>query len=346
MAVSEYTRLEQIVQDEERKACLEINPAGFHLRDPPPPHEIKDFITEDGQLFQTIHMGAAVVDESSWRVVVDGLVQMPLSISLEQLKTWPSATVTTFHECYGNPLKPPVEPSRRVGNVRWTGVRLKDILEKAVPHLEARYVWSDGLDSGTFAGKESDRYQKDMCLEKAKSEEVLVAYLLNGEPLDKLRGGPVRLVVPGWFGTNSTKWLCRLSLHTKRSQSHYTTTLYNELRPGRTEKTPIWAVEPNSIIVSPQPNEQVQGASVTVRGWAWSCDGISKVEVKVNDGSWTNAQLQPRKDFSWQEFVVNVELAPGRHVAFARATCRSGEVQPMTGRRNQVSTTDFDVLLP
>jgi DMSO/TMAO reductase YedYZ molybdopterin-dependent catalytic subunit len=108
----------------ERDACLlAIDPVGFHLRPQPPPHELGNFITLDAQLFETIHMGAAVVDAERWRLVIDGLVQTPLTFSLADLRCLPQSTITAFHECYGSPLAPPVKALWRVGNVVWTGVR-------------------------------------------------------------------------------------------------------------------------------------------------------------------------------------------------------------------------------
>ncbi|KAH8755079.1 Oxidoreductase, molybdopterin-binding domain-containing protein [Diaporthe sp. PMI_573] len=196
----------------EREACLAIDPVGFTIRHPPAPHHLSSFLTSEEQLFQTIHMGAAVVDHERWLLIIDGLVQHPFALTLGQLRSLPTSSITSFHECYGSPLKPPTEAVWRVGNVTWTGVRLFHILEIARLMETAQFVWSEGLDHGTFAGVTSDRYQKDLPLSKALGSEVLVALEMNGQPLGKERGGPVRLVVPGWFGTNSTKWLCRLTL--------------------------------------------------------------------------------------------------------------------------------------
>ena len=185
----------------------------MHVRPPPAPYELDDFITPDDQLFETIHMGAAVIDLARWQFVIDGLVQKPYALSLADLRRFPQVTVIAFHECYGSPLAPPVKALWRIGNVKWTGVQLRTILNLAEP----RFVWSDGLDYGSFGERQMDRYQKDLPIEKATSPEVLLAYNMNGEPLRKERGGPVRLVVPGWFGTNSTKWICRLSLQVERA---------------------------------------------------------------------------------------------------------------------------------
>jgi DMSO/TMAO reductase YedYZ molybdopterin-dependent catalytic subunit len=126
---------------------------------------------------------------------------------------------------------------------------------------EAQYVWSDGLDYGEFAGVRNDRYQKDLPIEKSTSPEVLLAYNINGAPLSRTRGGQVRLVVPGSFGANMTKWFCRLSLQPGRAQGPFTTTVYNErdLTDSSGRMQPVWEVEPNSMIVTPSQDAQLEG---------------------------------------------------------------------------------------
>lgn len=334
----------------ERDAFVRLDPSGFQIRHPPPPHELDTFITPDAKLFQTIHMGAAVVDETRYKLVIDGLVQRAISITLDELRQLPQTTITAFHECYGSPLKPPIEACWRIGNVRWTGVRLSHLLHAAglSDTSQASLVWSEGLDRGTFAGIEADRYQKDVPLTKALQPEVLVAYAINDEPLSKERGGPVRLVVPGYFGTNSTKWLCRLSVQAERASGPYTTTLYNEQDPHDPlgmRMRPVWNVEVNSMITTPKPGDVLRSPNITVQGWAWSDDGVGKVEVSIDNGHvWAAASVADRHEYSWQRFQINLKAAPNGHCRIiARATARSGAQQPLAGRRNHVHHVDVEV---
>jgi DMSO/TMAO reductase YedYZ molybdopterin-dependent catalytic subunit len=332
--------------DNERSAFVKLEPSGFFIRHPPEPHMLGDYITPDDRLFQTIHMGAAVVDQEKWLLVIDGLVQHPLALTFDMLRKLPSRIVTSFHECYGSPLKPAITALWRVGNVQWTGVRLREILELAVPLPAASFVWSDGLDRGEFAGVEADRYQKDLPIAKAMSDEVLLAYEINGKPLSKERGGPVRLVVPGWFGTNSTKWISKISLQDHRATGPYTTRFYNESDPVGPEGAlrPVWAVEPNSMIVRPQPGEKIDGPNVFVEGWAWHHEPIKSVQLSVDEGkSWKDAVVGDRVDFSWQKFSLVLHLGPGKHNAIARAASSDGAMQPLRGRRNNCHTVSFDV---
>ncbi|EXK27687.1 hypothetical protein FOMG_15915 [Fusarium oxysporum f. sp. melonis 26406] len=332
---------------DERHALIDINPCGFYIRHPPKPHLLNDAITPDNLLFQTIHMGAAVINASKWTLIVDGLVESPFSISLDQLKRLPQKSVTSFHECYGSPIKPPVEAVWRVGNVIWTGVPLAFLISLASPLPEARFVWSDGLDYGTFAGITTDRYQKDLPLDKAQSPGVLIAYQMNGQALTKERGGPVRLVVPGWFGTNSTKWLCRLTLENRRAEGPYTTTFYNELDPADPKgivKRPVWNVEVNSIIVRPEPEAVIVGAKVVIEGWAWCFEEVKNVGISFDNGeTWIVAQVEDRIDFSWQKWKTELTLASGSYSVIARAESMSGQTQPLSGRRNHVHAVSFSV---
>lgn len=333
----------------EREAFDGFHTNGFSIRHPPPPHDLHEYITADEKLFQTIHMGAPIIDDSRYRLVVDGHVERRLSLTLDQLKKLPQTSITAIHECYGSPLKPPTDALWRIGNVKWTGVQLSHLLTMAGITLtkEDSFVWSDGLDRGTFAGIEADRYQKDLPMSKALQPEVLAAYMLNGQPLDRERGGPVRLVVPGWFGTNSTKWLCRLSVQKERALGPYTTTLYNEMDPTDPEgirMRAVWEIDVNSMITRPVPNEILTGPEIVVQGWTWSDAGVAKADVSGdNGGTWVSAVVAPRFEFGWQRFNAVLQLPPGCHKVIAKATSSSGEQQPLAGRRNHVHRVDVEV---
>ena len=324
----------------EREAFIRLDPPGFFIRHPPPPHELDGFITHDEELFQTIHMGAAEVDVEKWQLVVSGLVEQPYALTLEELRHMPSKTITAFHECYGSPLVPPTKALWRIGNVTWTGVPLSTLLARAKPKPEGRFVWSEGLDRGSFAGVEADRYQKDLPIEKAMAEEVLVAYEMNGRPLGRKRGGPVRLVVSGWFGTNSTKWLCKLFVQEGRAPGPFSTNFYNEtvvFSDGNEVVRPVWKVQVNSMIVKPGPDSVMEGPNVEVEGWAWSYDGVESVSISSDDGkSWNECEVDARKGYSWQKFRARLELEPGHYTLMARATSIEGTTQPLEKARNHV----------
>jgi len=336
----------------DRGALKAIEPRGFYIRPPPKPHELDQDITDDSQLFQTIHMGAAIVDENKWTLIVDGMVERPFSISFTQLKSMPTTKITSFHECYGSPVTPPVKALWRIGNVQWTGVRLADLIRLARPKRGADYVWSQGLESGSFADVSADYFEKDLLVEKALKPEVLIAYEINGKPLDKNRGGPVRLVVPGWFGTNSTKWLCRLTLQDRRASGPFTTKFYNETDPNDSSgmsMRPVWMVEPNSMIVRPNPEEVLRRPEVEIWGRAWGCEEIDCVDISIDNGdTWiprADVHIEGRKLYEWQLFRVKLVLEkPGTYCLVSRARDRSGAEQPMAGRRNHVHRVEVHVV--
>ena len=364
-------------QYDERSASLSPSGTYTHIRPPPAPHLLSSAITPDESLFQTIHFAPApTINLTKYRLIITGLVQHPLSLTFDEIKGLPSTTITAFHECYGPPTLPPDTNRWRVGCVRWTGVRLSHLLSLAQPTAEAKFVWSDGLDKGTFQGVFSDRYRKDLPMAKAVSPEVLVAYQMNGESLSKERGGPVRLVVPGWFGTNSTKWLCRLEVREERAQGEFTGRggFYSEEVPdgeeGRTgDETrwdgnvlwqreedgvamrPVWRIEVNSMIVRPRPDEVFvvetgeMSMEVEVEGWAWSDAGVAVVEVSDSETTtWRDAEVEERKGYAWQKFRRKVRVSRGDREVTARAICTSGMKQPLKGRRNHVHRVRFRVI--
>jgi DMSO/TMAO reductase YedYZ molybdopterin-dependent catalytic subunit len=333
-------------KDTERQ-CVISRHEGSQLRPPPAPDELHDDITSDDKLFQTIHMGAVDVDQDRWLLVIDGLVERPFALTFDQLLRLPHEKVTAVHECFGSPLKPATENLWRIGNVEWEGVRLATILNVARPLSNARYVWSEGLDSGTFAGVTTDRYQKDLPLEKAASSEVLVASSLNGHPLSRERGAPVRLVVPGYFGTNSTKWLCRLSLQAERAFGPYTTRFYNtpDMENESDTLVPVWKIDVNSMITTPTPGEVLNDPRINIEGWAWSHDEVVTVQCSIHSEktSWA-ARVEPKQGCGWQKFRLSIEVVPGEYWIVARATAKNGQRQELKGRRNHVHEVYFTVI--
>jgi hypothetical protein len=144
-----------------------------------------------------------------------------------------------------------------------------------------------------------------------------------------------------------TKWLCRLSLQADRAKGPFTTKFYNERDPNDSDgrMRPVWNVEPNSMIVSPPSGAQLESSLVEVRGWARSGGGIEAVQISIDDSqTWGEADVESRRDFSWQKFSSMVTLPPGIHRLTARATSSSGFKQPLSGRRNHVHIIAFKIL--
>ena len=191
------------------------------------PHQLTDAVTAAESLFVLAHLGIPRVDPVQWSLTIDGLVGSADRLSLDDLKARPKRTVEAIHQCCGNPLEPTV-PTRRVVNVRWGGVDLAALLDEHEIDPRARFLWSYGLDGGDFAGTSCDWFVKDLPLERLAAGDVLLAYELNGAPLPAEHGFPVRLVVPGYYGTTVSNGyggcICPSVVPTDRSRPFSTTT--------------------------------------------------------------------------------------------------------------------------
>ena len=306
-----------------------------------PVDRLRPAVTPIQDVYVVAHMGIARVELAEWRLGVDGLVERPFELDYEELIRLPAAEVTAVLEYFGNPVEPDM-PTRRVGNVVWRGVRLGHLLERAGVRPDARYVWSQGLDSGTFANVHSDRYVKDLPLGRALQPDVLVAWAMNGAPLTPEHGFPARVFIPGYFGTNAVKWLCHLTLAAERPESLFTTRLYNRRLDG--EMRPVRELDVHAVIVTPADGATLGAGGQTVEGWAWSAWPVRAVEVSLDGGAaWQSAGVAPRgADHRWQKFTWAWAATPGHHVLQVRATDERGRTQPTAGR-NRLHTVNVVV---
>nr|WP_267892357.1 molybdopterin-dependent oxidoreductase [Bacillus sp. SN32] len=197
------------------------------------------------------------------------------------------------------------------------------------------------MDQEVYNHEYYSEYEKDLSLAKALNPNVLIALEINNEPLTVERGGPVRLVLPGYYGTNSTKWLTHLIVSDSRSNSAFTTKYYvnREVVDGQLKESPVWAVSPNSIIVHPPNGQLVELEEIDIFGWTWAEHPIVTVEVSTDGGeSWKEAQVEGRKSVEWQKFSFRWHpKSVGEYLIVVRATDSLGNSQPLTSRRNQVS---------
>ncbi|MFF3851005.1 molybdopterin-dependent oxidoreductase [Streptomyces sp. NPDC002328] len=299
---------------------------------------MQSFLTPEADLFSVWHLGIPDVAADRWSLTVGGEVAHRLSLSLDDLRALPQTEITSVHECAGSPLAPSI-PQRRVGNVQWGGVLLSDLLRLAEPENEAAYVISAGIDHGVYDSAYHDHYEKDLPLDKAVDGTTLVALTVNGAPLPPRRGGPVRLVVPGYYGTNSTKWLTSLTVSDRRSTGAFTTKYYMDPPADvSSQATPVWELAPNSCLVAPVDEDVAVGKPVEIWGWAWACEPVACVDVSVDGGqTWTSAEVTSRTGHAWQRFTLAwTPSSVGEHILACRATTLSGATQPSTPRRNRI----------
>lgn len=314
------------------QTAVRMDPPRTFRRVPLLPHQMLDRVTSQRDLFVLGHVGIPRLDASGWTLSVTGLVREPATLTFDQIRRLPKIEVESFHQCAGYPSNPKIA-TRRVGNVVWGGADLKALLDTLGVSPRAHFLWSYGVDHGEYEGIRSGPYLKDCPLERVAQGGVLLAYEINGEPLDAEHGFPLRLVIPGFYGTNAVKWLSRLHIADARADGPFTTQLYNDSVDGGTR--PVWAVAPESVIVSPAPDAQA-GASIEIWGWAWADGGVAQVEISTDGGAiWRRAELAPQRGWAWQKFTATWRPeGTGEAILMSRATGKRGEVQPAADWRN------------
>jgi DMSO/TMAO reductase YedYZ molybdopterin-dependent catalytic subunit len=307
---------------------------GFFGRIPSEPHQLTDQITPTERCIVLCHLGVLEVGAGDdWELEVSGLVATPERFTVRRLKGFPKSGIVSVHQCAGSPLAPD-KPTQRVCNVRWGGVRLDYLLGLMDVEPEANFIWSHGADSGEFGGMECGHYVKDMPLPRVASD-VLLAYEMNGSPLLPEHGFPLRLVVPGFYGTNSVKWLRKIELRSERAPGVFTTKWYNDPR-SEGGPVPVWEIAPQSVIVWPKPETEFKHDElVQVWGWAWADSGVLAVELSSDEGrTWRRCRLERTNGRSWRKFVCDWTAEPGCARLTSRATSMTGDGQPPSERRN------------
>jgi DMSO/TMAO reductase YedYZ molybdopterin-dependent catalytic subunit len=287
------------------------------------------------------HFQVPLLDESTWRLRVGGLVERPLSLSLRELTRLRSQTRVLTLECAGNGrslLKPAVAGEKwdqgAVSTAEWTGVPLAEILDRAGVKPSAREVLFRGADGGTVEGRSAPiRFERSLALDVAREAEALLAYAMNGEPLPVQHGYPLRVVVPGWYAVASVKWLTEIELIDTAFDGYYQADKYHYewARDGELVREPVTLQRVRSLITEPSANEEVQRGELVVRGVAWSgAAPIARVEVSVGDGTWQEARLvgeRKRHCWQWWELIARVDR-PGMTALRSRATDLAGRTQP------------------
>jgi DMSO/TMAO reductase YedYZ molybdopterin-dependent catalytic subunit len=287
------------------------------------------------------HFHVPSLDESTWRLGVGGLVERPLSLSLEELTRMRSQTLVVTLECAGNGrslLEPPVagEPwdVGAVSTAEWTGVPLTEVLDRAGVKPAARDVLFRGADGGTVEGRrEPIHFERSLELDVARESEALLAYAMNGEPLPIQHGYPLRLVVPGWYAVASVKWLAEIQLIDRTFDGYFQADKYQYewQRNGEVSRKPVTLQRVRSLITEPRAEEELEPGELLVRGVAWSgAAPIARVEVSLGDGPWHEARLvgeRGRHSWQWWELIARVD-GPGTIALRARATDLAGHTQP------------------
>ena len=307
-----------------------IEPNTTHWQDT---REINSFFTENEDSYLVQHYGQPAIDNDAYRLRVTGMVDNELDLSLRDLQNGDVIEQQVGFECGGN--------SQRllyglIGNANWRGTTLNSILELAGIQEGAKEVvfFAEDVATEEIRGRDVEKaFARSMSIDDAMRSENMLAFEMNGEPLPHYHGKPVRLVVPGWYGVANVKWINQIHVQDTRYMGRFMGRDYVTLKRSNVGGVERW-VE-NSVTTMNLKSAIVRviedNAQHRIQGFALN-DGtpIASVEIKIDDGPWQRADLNPRNTkYSWKLFQYNWRNAlAGEHTIVSRVTDVNGNVQP------------------
>jgi DMSO/TMAO reductase YedYZ molybdopterin-dependent catalytic subunit len=298
--------------------------------------ELTNWMTKSEDLYVVSHYNTPTLKAEEHALEIAGLVKKPRTLTLDDIKKRKRKTITATLECGGNGSSPGFMGA--IGNVKWTGCSLADLLDECTPLKRGVEVVFFGADERVEKIREKEypqNFARSLHINDAMREDLLLCYEMNGEPLGKEHGFPLRLVVPGWFGIAWVKWLNRIEVWDRRYMSKYMAQEYVTLRgEERSDKT-VWRLtsvaqmDVKSVIARAV---KLNDGTVRLAGAAWG-DGtpLRSVEVKIDDGPWQPARIDrtPKDKYTWRFFSFDWKNpTPGEHTVVSRATDEEGRVQP------------------
>jgi len=320
-----------------------------------PPELLRErFITAQENFFIRNHGNVPQTNPGEFRLGIEGLVERPISLTLDEVRAnFPVERRPATVQCAGNrrsqliAMRPiPGETpwgAEAVGTAEWTGVRLSGVLQKAGIKPEAKHVAFSGLDE---IEKEGHRFHfgGSVPIQKALQPEVLLAFELNGEPLPLVHGYPLRVIVPGFIGARSVKWLARITLQTHLSTNYYQAKAYRLFPPETGPENVVWerGIElgefaVNTVICRPADGAQLTAGRIAVQGYALSGGGrtIERVDLSSDGGkTWQLAELGKDRDpWTWRFWEAEVEIRPGLNEIIARGWDSATNTQPEDASR-------------
>jgi len=289
--------------------------------------------------FRREHFPAPLVDPAGWRLRIGGSVATPALVTMADLRAMPRRSLVVVLECAGHrraelrPAAPGLQwRAGAVSEARWTGTSPAGVLELAGVDPEAAEIVLTGADSGTFEPLPGQHpYARSLPLAKALHADTILAYEMNGRPIPPGYGGPVRAIVPGWYATNSVKWLERVHVSAGEFDGPFQALAYRfataaDPGPGvRMQRIPV-----HSLVTHPADGAGMRPGPVRVRGIAWSGGGcVTCVEVSVDGGPWSPADIVGSAGrYGRTRFELRFDAGPGLHSIAVRAHDASGAVQP------------------
>jgi len=298
-------------------------------------------ITPVGMHYLLVHFDIPSVDVGDWRLRVGGAVDRPVELAIAEIRSRPEVTIPVTMECAGNgrarldprPISQPwlVEA---VGTAEWTGTPLAGLLQEAGLADDAVEIVFTGADRGIESGIEHD-YQRSLTISEASRPEILLAWAMNGRDLEPQHGYPLRLIVPGWYGMASVKWLTGIDAVTAPFAGYQQATAYRYQESRDEPGEPVTRIRVRALMIPPgipdfrTRSRFVDGGAVTVTGRAWcGTELVAGVELGV-DGHWQPAVLDEAPGpWAWRRWSCSWEAVPGDHVLACRAIDADGNIQP------------------
>ncbi len=306
-----------------------VTPGGIHFLDT---RYIDSFYTPVDDFYIVQHYNQPVIPEDEYRLQITGMVDSLVEISLAELKSRPKVEIDAGFECGGNRA---AIFHGLIGNARWGGVSLRELLLEAGIQSAGIEVVFYGADMGTENIRDMDAEQnfgRSMHFSDALRSEVMLAYEMNGEPLNMYHGAPVRLIVPGWYGVANVKWLNQIHVQDRRFMGRFMARDYVTLSHRniggveRWEERSVTKTQLKSAIIRVTRND----GGHEIMGFVLN-DGtpLRSVEVKIDDGPWQSAEIDPDStQYSWKLFSrFWSDATPGEHTIVSRVTDVNGQVQ-------------------
>uniref|UniRef100_A0A831X774 Sulfite oxidase n=1 Tax=Thermorudis peleae TaxID=1382356 RepID=A0A831X774_9BACT len=314
-----------------------------------PPDALAEPLTPAELFYVRNHFAVPSLDPEPPALRVEGAVERALELSLADLQRLPSRTIAVTLECAGNGRTlltptPGGTPWRlgAVGTARFTGAPLSLVLDQAGLRSEAVELLFVGADQGEVQPGRVEPFARSLPVEEARGPDVLLAWAMNDEPLSAEHGFPVRLVVPGWYGMASVKWLVRIVALERAFEGYFQREHYRYVKGDSPVELapPVTRARVRSLILRPADGARLPLGPVEFSGIAWSGYGpVTRVQVSIDgSASWTTAELGADQgpyaarpwSFRWRP------LQPGRYTVLARATDALGNVQPLSPPWNRL----------
>jgi DMSO/TMAO reductase YedYZ molybdopterin-dependent catalytic subunit len=294
---------------------------------------LDSWITPPDQFFSVAHYGYPELELDEWQLEITGLVEHPMTLTMDDLQTWPRQELDFTIECSGNHgfnwnwgL---------AGNARWAGVALAPLLQEAGVRDDAVEVAFYGADVGQETVREqtiTQHFARSMSIEDATSPYNLLCYEMNGAPLPTRHGFPLRLIAPGWYGVANVKWLERIEVRSRRLMNRFMARDYVTLRQEEVNGEEVWSESSvgRSRLKSAPARVVRNGEAYRIEGVTWG-QPISRVQVRIDNGRWQTARLDTTqvRRFAWRFWTLDwPDPEPGEHTITSRAIDQEGNIQP------------------